>query len=82
MAELFGERIRVSVVRLWQSYKRHMIIGLTLSHTRRGLGYQSFPNSLVNGHICQFLAQLGELAGREAFHVCLFSLSLTSTAFA
>jgi hypothetical protein len=33
-------------------------------------------------HICQFLAQLGELADTEAFCVRLFSLSLTGTAFA
>jgi hypothetical protein len=33
-------------------------------------------------HIGQFLAQLGELADTEAFRVCLFSLSLTGTAFA
>jgi hypothetical protein len=32
-------------------------------------------------HIDQFLAQLGELADTEAFHVRLFSLSLTGTAF-
>jgi hypothetical protein len=33
-------------------------------------------------HIGQFLAQLGELADRDAFHVRLFSLSRTDTAFA
>jgi hypothetical protein len=33
-------------------------------------------------HIGQFLAQLGELADIEAFHMRLFSLSLTGTAFA
>jgi hypothetical protein len=33
-------------------------------------------------HIGQFLAQLGELADTEAFHVRLFSLSLTRTTFA
>jgi hypothetical protein len=33
-------------------------------------------------HIGQFLAQLGELANTEAFHVRLFSLSLTGTTFA
>jgi hypothetical protein len=33
-------------------------------------------------HIGQFLVQLGELVDKEAFRVCLFSLSLTSTAFA
>jgi hypothetical protein len=33
-------------------------------------------------HIGQFLAHLGELVDGEAFHVHLFSLSLTGTAFA
>jgi hypothetical protein len=33
-------------------------------------------------HIRQFLGHLGELVGREAYRVCLFSLSLTGTAFA
>jgi hypothetical protein len=32
-------------------------------------------------HIGQFLAQLGELADTEAFHMRLFSLSLTGTTF-
>jgi hypothetical protein len=32
-------------------------------------------------HVGQFLAQLGELVDIEAFCVCLFSLSLTGTAF-
>jgi hypothetical protein len=32
-------------------------------------------------HICQFLAQLGELADTEAFRVHLFLLSLTGTTF-
>jgi hypothetical protein len=33
-------------------------------------------------HIDQFLAHLGKLVDEEAFCVCLFSLSLTSTTFA
>jgi hypothetical protein len=33
-------------------------------------------------HVGQFLVHLGELADGEAFHVRLFSLSLTGTAFA
>jgi hypothetical protein len=36
----------------------------------------------MNKHISHFLAHLGELADREAYCVCLFSLSLTSTTFA
>jgi hypothetical protein len=35
----------------------------------------------MHEHISQFLAQLGELAATEAFHVRLSSLSLTGTAF-
>jgi hypothetical protein len=37
---------------------------------------------ITHEHICQFLAQLGELADRETFHVRLLSLSLTGIAFA
>jgi hypothetical protein len=33
-------------------------------------------------HICQFLAQLGELVDTEEFRVCIFLLSLTGTTFA
>jgi hypothetical protein len=41
--------------------------------------------SAVKSHMSTYrplLAQLGELADKEAFHVRLFSLSLTGTAFA
>jgi hypothetical protein len=33
-------------------------------------------------HVIPFLAHLGELANRKVYRVCLFSLSLTGTAFA
>jgi hypothetical protein len=36
----------------------------------------------MHEHISQFLAQLGELAATEAFHVRLFSLSLTFAGYA
>ena len=64
-----------------------MIADLTITHTHTGLGYPNLQFSGDQGkstreHIGQFLAQLGELADTEAFRVCLFSLSLTGTAFA
>jgi hypothetical protein len=36
----------------------------------------------MHEHVSQFLAHLGETTDREAYHVLLFSLSLTGTAFA
>jgi len=39
-------------------------------------------NKSTREHISQFLAQLGDLADREAFRIWLFSLSLTGSAFA
>jgi hypothetical protein len=39
-------------------------------------------NKSTREHISQFLAQLGDLAGTEAFRIRLFSLSLTGSAFA
>jgi hypothetical protein len=65
-----------------------MIIGLTLSRTHKGQGYQSFPcffgesGRSTHEHVGQFLEHLGELADGEAFRVRLFSLFLTGTAFA
>jgi hypothetical protein len=48
----------------------------------------NFSNFFVEGgkstheHVSPFLAHLGELADREAYHVHLFSLSLIVTTFA
>jgi hypothetical protein len=39
-------------------------------------------NKSTREHISQFLAQLGDLFGTEAFRIRLFSLSLTGSAFA
>jgi hypothetical protein len=36
----------------------------------------------MQGHVSQYLAQLGEASSIEALHVRLFSLSLTGNAFA
>jgi hypothetical protein len=44
--------------------------------------FSSDQGKSTREHIGQFLVQLGELADTEAFHVCLFSLSLTRIAFA
>jgi hypothetical protein len=47
MAELFRDRLGVSVARVGSHIKSHMITGLTLSHTHNGQGYQSFLCFLV-----------------------------------
>jgi hypothetical protein len=44
--------------------------------------FSSESGRSTHERVGQFLAHLGELAVGEAFHVCLFSLSLTDTAFA
>ena len=44
--------------------------------------FSSEDNRSTREHVIQFIAQLGEIADKEAFRVCLFSLSLTGTAFA
>jgi hypothetical protein len=47
MTELFRDRLSVSVAKVGNHIKSHTIIGLTLSHIRKGQGYQSSPNFLV-----------------------------------
>jgi hypothetical protein len=65
-----------------------MITGLTTVPYPQGARIPEFSKFFgENGrntheHLGQFLAHLGELADGEAFHVRLFSLSLTGTAFA
>jgi hypothetical protein len=47
MAELFRDRIGVSVASVDSHIKSHMITGLTLSHIHKGQRYRSFLNFLV-----------------------------------
>jgi hypothetical protein len=88
MAELFQDRHRVSVTRVGQSYQKLYDHRFDIVPYPQGARIPEFSKiSGENGrstheHIGQFLAHLGELADGEAFRVRLFSLSLTSTAFA
>jgi hypothetical protein len=47
MAKLFRDRLRVSIARVGNHIKSHMITGLTLSRTNKGQGYRGFPSFLV-----------------------------------
>jgi hypothetical protein len=88
MAELFRDRLGVSVVRVGQSYQKpydHRFDIVPYPQGARIPEFSKFPYE--NGRsthelIGQFLAHLGELVDGEAFRVRLFSLSLTGTAFA
>jgi hypothetical protein len=88
MAELFRDRLRVSVARVGQSYQKpygHRFDTVPYPQGARILEFSKFSGEngrSTHEHIGQFLAHLGELADGEAFHVLLFSLSLTGTAFA
>jgi hypothetical protein len=88
MAGLFRDRLKVSVARVRQSYQKPYDHRFDIVPYPQGARIPEFSMfSGENGrstheHIGQFLAHLGELADGEAFHICLFSLSLTSTAFA
>lgn len=44
--------------------------------------FSSESGRSTHEHVGPLLTQLRELADNEAFHVCLFSLSLTGTTFA
>jgi hypothetical protein len=65
-----------------------MITGLTMSRVGKGQGYLSFLSFLVkvveaHTRSCRPVPSTPRRIGRgEAFHVCLFSLSLTGIVFA
>jgi hypothetical protein len=88
IARAFRDKLGVSIVPGGQSYQRpydsqfdHLPYpqGSRIPEFAKFLGDQG---KSMHEHIDQFLAQLGELADTEAFHVRLFSLSLTRTTFA
>jgi hypothetical protein len=88
MAELFRDRLRVSVAIVGQSYQKPYDHRFDIVPYLKGGRIPEFSKFFgENGrstheHIGQFLAHLGELADGKAFRVRLFSLSLTSTTFA
>jgi hypothetical protein len=83
----FRDKLGVSIVPGGHSYRRPYNSQFDRLPYRQGTKIPEFAKFLgdlaksTREHIDQFLAQLGELANTEAFHVCLFSLSLTGTAF-
>jgi hypothetical protein len=84
----FRDKLGVSIVPGGQSYRRPYDSRFDHNPYPQGIRIPKFTKNLgdqgksTREHICQFLAQLGELADTEAFRVRLFSLSLTGTAFA
>jgi hypothetical protein len=88
MAELFRDRLRVSVARVGQSYQKlydHRFDIVPYQQGARIAEFSKFSGEnrrSTHEHIGQFLSHLGKFADGEAFRVHLFSLSLTGTAFA
>jgi hypothetical protein len=88
IAGAFQDKLEVSMVPGGQSYWKPYDIRFDHHPYLQGTRIPEFAKFLgdqeknTREHIGQFLAQLGELADKEAFRVRLFSLSLTETAFA
>jgi hypothetical protein len=88
IAGAFQDKLRVSMVPGGQSYRKPYDSRFDHHPYPQGTRIPEFAKfsgdqgKNTREHIGQFLAQLGELADTEAFHVRLFSLSLTGTAFA
>jgi hypothetical protein len=84
---LFKDKFGVSVSSIGQSYRKpysHQFDVVPYPQGVRILDFSKFSDEggkSTHEHISQYLAHLGELADREAYRVCLFSLSLTGTAF-
>jgi hypothetical protein len=88
IAGAFRDKLGVSMVPRGQSYRRPYDNRFDHHPYPQGTRIPEFAKfsgdkgKSTREHIGQFLVQLGELADIEAFCVCLFSLSLTGTAFA
>jgi hypothetical protein len=87
VAGLFRDKLGVSVSGIGQSYRKPYSHRFDVVPYPQGVRIPVFSRFSGEGgksmhqHISQYLADLGELAGREAYHVRLFSLSLTGTTF-
>jgi hypothetical protein len=88
IARVFRDKLRVSMIPRGQLYwipydsqfdYHPYPYGTRISEFAKFSGDQE---KSMREHICQFLAQLGELTDTEVFRVRLFSLSLTGPAFA
>jgi hypothetical protein len=88
MAELFRDRLGVSVAKVGQSYQKpydHRFDSIPYPQGARIPEFSKLYDKSgrsTHEHVGQFLAHLGELVAGEAFRVRLFSLSLTRTTFA
>jgi hypothetical protein len=88
MVELLQEKLEVSVARLGKSYQKpygyrfHTIPYTQGTRISKLFKFFNECGKSTHEHLARFLAQLDELADREAFCVRLFSSSLTCTAFA
>jgi hypothetical protein len=84
----FRDKLKVSMVPGWQSYRKPYDNRFDHHPYPQGTRIPEFAKfsgdqgKNTREHIGQFLAQLGELADTEAFRVRLLSLSLIGTAFA
>jgi hypothetical protein len=88
VAMLFRDKLGVSVSGICQSCRKpcsHRFDDVPYLQGTRIPDFSKFSGEggkSTNEHISQFLAHTGELANREAYRVCLFSLYLTGTTFA
>jgi hypothetical protein len=88
IAGAFRDKLGVSMIPGRQSYRRPDASRFYYHPNPQGTRIPEFAIFLADQgkstreHIGQLLAQLGELADTEVFHVRLFLLSLTGTAFA
>jgi hypothetical protein len=88
VAGMFRDKLGVSMSSTGQSYRKPYNHRFDTVPYPQGTRIPDFSKFFGEGgkstheHISQFIAHLGELANGEAYHVRLFSLSLTDTAFA
>ena len=88
IAGAFRDKLGVSMVPGGQSYRKPYDSRFDHHPYPQGTRIPDFSKfsgesgKNTHEHISQFIAHLGELADGEAYHVRLFSLSLTDTAFA
>jgi hypothetical protein len=87
VAELFRDKLGVNVSGIGPSYRKPYSHRFDIVPYPQGVRVPDFSRFSGEGgkstheHISQYLSHLGELANREAYHVRLFSLSLTGTTF-
>jgi hypothetical protein len=87
IARAFQDKLGVNMSHVGQSYRKPYDSRFNYDPSPQGTRILKFSKLLgdqgksTHEHIGQFLAQLGELADKEAFRVRLFSLSLRPRLF-